>query len=74
MERDGKPLLSLLSAVFVPCLDQLDSRLFVGIKYKNITQLFVPFGTTGFPGNGGLDNVVERFNVASTGTNPRNPV
>jgi len=49
-------------------------RLFVGIEDKNAVQWLVPFGTTGFPGNGGLDNVQERFGVASTGTNPRKPV
>jgi len=29
---------------------------------------------TAFAGNGGLDEVRKRFDVASTGTNPRKPV
>jgi hypothetical protein len=32
-------------------------RLFLGVYYKNVTQVIAPFGTSGCPGNGGLDNV-----------------
>ena len=42
-------------------------RLFIGINYKNVTQVFAPFRASGCPGNGGLDNVQEWFGVTSTG-------
>jgi hypothetical protein len=51
-------------------------RLLLGIDDENVTQFLAPFPlrASGYPGNGSLDDVRERFNVKSTGTNPCNPV
>ncbi|HWS83817.1 MAG TPA: hypothetical protein VN207_06115 [Ktedonobacteraceae bacterium] len=42
----------------------------IGFIRLSDERLPPPIGTTGFPGNGGLDKVMERFSVKSTGTNP----
>ncbi len=67
MDIGGRQPLSPLQATFLHGQDEPDLTVVCWYRLRKRDSKLRPFERSGFPGNGGLDNVMERFSVTSTG-------
>jgi hypothetical protein len=67
MDSDGRLPLFFDQATFLLGLDEPDQAVVCEYQRQKHDSRVCPFRRSGFPGHVGLDNVMERFGVTSTG-------